>query len=112
VARSKPPNYRVFKTNFLVNNESDKEIRQIKWTTTLVNRETKETIGTFPLSTKKTIRPLKSRRLKEKVFVPLKKLLGPTVSAGNPTDPNKVVELDEKYQIVEIVYKDKSVARP
>lgn len=107
-----PLNYRIFKTNFLLNNESDKEIRAIKWTATLINRETKETIQTFPLETKKKIAAHKSITLKEKLVVPLKKLQGQVVSATAPTkDPTKIA-LDEKYQIVEIRYADKSVSRP
>jgi len=108
-----PPKYTVFKTNFLVNNDSDKEIRAIKWTATLINRETQETIQTFPLETKKKIAPHKSSKLKERLVVPVKKLRGQVVSATQPVkDPAKGVEVDEKYAIIEIVYKDKSVSRP
>ncbi len=110
--RSGPVNHRLFVTNFLVKNESDKEIREIKWTATLINRETQERFGTFPLATKKRIRPRKSARLKERVFVPLKNLIGSTVSASSPNDHKNPVKIDDKYEIVEIVYKDKSVVRP
>jgi hypothetical protein len=108
-----PPKYTVFKTNFLVNNDSDKEIREIKWTATLINRETSETIQIFPLQTKKKIAPHKSAKLKERLVVPIKKLRGQVVSATQPAkDPTKGVEVDEKYEIIEILYTDKSVSRP
>lgn len=106
VGRSLPSNRRYFVTDFLVNNQSDKEIRQIKWTVTLINRETQQTIDTLPMDTKKKISAHKSSRLKEKFSVSLKKLIGPTVSANDPSDPQKTVEVVQKYEIVEIVYKD------
>ena len=112
VYRSAPSNYRLFVTKFLVNNESNKQIREIKWTATLINRETRETIGTFPLQTRKKIGAHKSATLKERLVVPLKKLRGQVVSATQPTDPNKPVPIDEKYEIIEIIYADKSVSRP
>lgn len=109
----RPLKYTVFKTNFLVNNNSDKEIREIKWTATLINRETQETIQTFPLQTKKKIAAHKSGKLKEKLMVSVKKVQGQVVSATQPVkDPSKGVEVDEKYEIIEITYKDKSVSRP
>lgn len=113
VAKPKPPpKYTVFNTNFLVNNESEKEIRAIKWTATLINRETQETIQTFPLETRKKIAPHKSIRLKERLVVPLKKLQGQIVSATQPIkDPTKI-PVDEKYEIVEILYADKTVSKP
>ncbi len=108
-----PSKYTVFKTNFLVNNDSDKEIREIKWTATLINRETHETIQTFPLQTKKKIAAHKSGKLEEKLMVSVKKVQGQVVSATQPPkDPSKGVEVDEKYELIEIVYKDKSVSRP
>src|ERR1041385_36544 len=112
VAKSAVPIHTLFITNFQLNNDSDKEIREIKWTATLTNRETHEEIGTFPLQTKKKISPHKTVTLKERLAVPVKKLRGQVVSATQPTDPNKPVPVDEKYQIVEIVYADKSVSRP
>jgi hypothetical protein len=111
VARSSLSQYWMFTTNFLVNNDSDKEIREIKWTATFINQETKETIQSFPLQTKKKIAPHRSKELKQKLFVPLKKLQGQVVSVTQPKDPKNVV-VEEKYEIVEIVYKDKSVSRP
>lgn len=111
VANRRGSPYRVVTTNFLVNNDSDKEIRTIKWTATLINRETKETIQTFPLETRKKIGPHKSAKLKEKLVVPVKKLRGKVVSATQPNDP-KEVAVDEKYEIVEIVYADKTTAKP
>ena len=107
-----PLKYTVFKTSFLVNNESDKEIREIKWTATLINRETRETIQTFTLETKKKIGAHKSKKLKERLVVPLKKMQGQVVSATQPIkDPAKIA-VDEKYEIVEILYADKSVSKP
>jgi hypothetical protein len=112
VAKSASRTHTLFITNFQLNNDSDKEIREIKWTATLTNRETREEIGTFPFQTKKKISPHKTVTLKERLAVPLKKLHGQVVSATQPTDPNKPVPVDEKYQVVEIVYADKSVFKP
>src|SRR6266404_669596 len=112
VAKSAARTHTLFITNFQLNNDSDKAIREIKWTATLINRETQEEIGTFPFQTKKKISPHKTVTLKEKLAVPLRKLRGQVVSATQPTDPNKPVPVDEKYQVVEIVYADKSVSKP
>ena len=102
----------VFDHLLLVNNESDKEIRSIKWTATLINRETQETIQSFPLETKRKIAPHKSSKLKERLVLPLKKLQGQVVSATQPIkDPTRTA-VDEKYEIVEILYADKSVSKP
>jgi hypothetical protein len=110
VAKSTPPKYTVFKTNFLVNNESDKEIRSIKWTATLINRETQETIQSFPLETKRKIAPHKSSKLKERLVLPLKKLQGRQFQPHSQLKTDETV--DEKYEIVEILYADKSVSKP
>jgi hypothetical protein len=112
VARSSRSQYWMFTTNFLVNNDSNKEIREVKWTATFINQETRETIQSFPLQTKKKIAPHRSKALKQKLFVPLKKLQGQVVSATQPPKDPKNVVVEEKYEIVEIVYKDKSVSRP
>ena len=111
VAKPAMATHRLFVTNFLVKNDSDKEIREIKWTATLVNRDTQETIQTFPLQTKEKIAAHKSKKLKQKLYVPLKKLQGPVVTPQSMKDP-KDIPVDEKYEIVEIVYQDKSVRRP
>lgn len=111
VAKPSLATHRLFVTDFLVKNDSDKEIREIRWTATLVNRDTQETIQTFPLRTKKKIAAHKSGKLKQKLFVPLKKLQGQVVSPQSIKDPRDI-PVDKKYEIVEIVYKDKSVSRP
>jgi hypothetical protein len=111
VAKTPMATHRLFVTDFLVKNESDKEIREIRWTATLVNRDTQEIIQTFPLQTKKKIAAHHSKKLKQKLYVPLKKLQGPVVSPQSMKDP-KDIPVDEKYEILEIVYKDKSVKRP
>lgn len=111
VTKPSTATHRLFITDFLVKNDSDKEIREIKWTVTLINHETQETIQTFPLQTKKKIGAHQSSNLKQKLFVPLRKLQGQVVSTQSIKDP-KDVAVDKKYEIVEIVYKDKSVAKP
>jgi hypothetical protein len=108
-----PPRYTVFRTNFLVNNDSNKEIREIKWTATLINRETQEIIQSFPLQIKKKTAAHKSGKLKERLVVPMKKLQGQVISATQPgKDPAKAVDVHQNYQIIEIVYADKTVSKP
>src|SRR5690242_13191480 len=43
-AKFDPSAYGLFITNFQLNNDSEKAIREIKWTATLINRETQEEI--------------------------------------------------------------------
>jgi hypothetical protein len=112
VSRSGPPQYAEFKTNFLVNNDSDKKIKRIKWECTLLNKTTGDAIHTFSLTTAKNIDPHKSKLLQEKVVVPMKKLMGQVVPANQTAQPPRQVEVDEKYQIIEIEYADGSIARP
>jgi hypothetical protein len=112
VARSGAGQYAEFKTKFLVNNDSDKKIKRITWECTLLNKATGEPIHTFSLTTAKNINPHKSKLLQEKVVVPMKKLMGQVVPANQTGQPPKQVEVDEKYQIVEIEYADGSIARP
>jgi hypothetical protein len=102
--------YAEFKTNFLVSNDSDKKIKSIKWECTLLNKTTGDTIQTFSLTTTKKIDPHKSKLLQEIVAVSMKKLMGQVVPANQPT-PGQV-EVDEKYQIIEIEYADGSIVRP
>jgi hypothetical protein len=111
-SRSGPPQYAEFKTNFLVNNDSDKKIKRIKWECTLLNKTTRDPIHTFSLTTAKKIDPHKSKLLQEKVVVPMKKLLGQVVPANQTAQPPRQVEVDEMYQIIEIEYADGSIARP
>jgi hypothetical protein len=110
VSRSAAGQYAEFKTNFLVNNDSDKKIKSIKWECTLLNKTTGDTIQTFSLTTTKKIDPHKSKVLQEKVAVSMKKLMGQVVPANQPTSSQ--VEVDEKYQIIEIEYADGSVVWP
>ena len=112
VSRSGLPQYAEFKTNFLVNNDSDKKIKSIKWECTLLNKTTGDPIYTFSLTTPKTIDPHKSKTLRKKVIVPMKKLLGQVVSANQPAQSLRQVPVDEKYQIIEIEYADGSIVRP
>ena len=110
VSRSGAGQYAEFKTNFLVNNDSDKKIKSIKWECTLLNKTTGDPIHTFTLTTAKNIAPHKSKLLQEKVVVPMKKLMGQVVPANQPT-PGQV-EVDEAYRIIEIEYADGSIVRP
>ena len=56
---------------------------------------------------------IKTGKLKERLVVPMKKLQGQVVSATEPVkDPAKALEVDTKYEIIEIIYKDKSILRP
>ena len=112
VSRSGLPQYAEFKTNFLVNNDSDKRIKSITWECTLLNKTTGDQIHTFSLTTTKKIDPHKSRTLRETVMVPMKKLMGQVVPANQSGQPPKQVEVDEKYQIIEIEYADGSIVRP
>lgn len=112
VSRSGAGQYAEFKTNFLVNNDSDKKIKRITWECTLLNKTTGDPIHTFSLTTAKNINPHKSKLLQEKVVVPMKKLMGQVVPANQSAQPPKQVEVDEKYQIIEIEYADGSIARP
>jgi outer membrane murein-binding lipoprotein Lpp len=112
VTRSRAGQYAEFKTNFLVNNDSDKKIKSIKWECTLLNKTTRDPIHTFSLTTAKTIDPHKSKTLRETVIVPMKKLMGQVVPANQSAQPPRQVEVDEKYQIIEIEYADGSIVRP
>jgi hypothetical protein len=112
VLRSGSGQYAEFKTNFLVNNDSDKKIKRITWECTLLNKATGDPIHTFSLTTAKNIAPHKSKLLRETVVVPMKKLMGQVVPANQTAQPPKQVEVDEKYQIVEIEYADGSIVRP
>lgn len=112
LSRSGAGQYAEFKTNFLVNNDSDKKIKSIKWECTLLNKSTGDPIHTFSLTTAKTIDPHKSKTLRETVVVPMKKLMGQVVPANQSPQPPKQVEVIEKYQIIEIEYADGSIARP
>jgi hypothetical protein len=112
VSRSGLPQYAEFKTNFLVNNDSNKKIKSITWQCTLLNKTTGDQIHTFSLTTAKKIDPHKSRTLRETVIVPMKKLMGQVVPANQSAQPPRQVEVDEKYQIIEIVYADGSIVRP
>ena len=112
VSRSGAGQYAEFKTNFLVNNDSDKKIKRITWECTLLNKTTGDPIHTFSLTTAKNINPHKSKLLQEKVVVPMKELMGQVVPANQSAQPPKQVEVDEKYQIIEIEYADGSIARP
>jgi hypothetical protein len=112
VSRSGAGQYAEFKTNFLVNNDSDKKIKSIKWECTLLNKTTGDPIHTFTLTTAKKIDPHKSKTLRETVVVPMKKLMGQVVPANQSAQPPKQVEVDEKYQIIEIEYADGSIVRP
>lgn len=112
VSRSWPGQYAEFKTNFLVNNDSDKKIKRITWECTLLNKNTGDTIQTFTLTTDKKIDPHKSKLLQEKVNVPMKKLMGQVVPANQSPQPPKQVEVDEAYRILEIEYTDGSIVRP
>jgi len=112
VSRSDAGQYAEFKTNFLVNNDSDKKIKSIKWECTLLNKTTGDPIHTFTLTTAKSINPHKSKLLQEKIVVPMKKLMGQVVSANQTAQPSRQVEVDEKYQIIEIEYADGSIVRP
>ena len=112
VSRSRAGQYAEFKTNFLVNNDSDKKIKRITWECTLLNKTTGDPIHTFSLTTAKTIDPHKSKTLRETVLVPMKKLMGQVVPANQSAQPPKQVEVDEKYQIIEIEYADGSLVRP
>jgi hypothetical protein len=112
VSGSGSPQYAEFKTNFLVNNDSDKKIKSIKWECTLLNKTTGDPIHTFTLTTAKNIDPHKSKTLRERVVVPMKKLMGQVVPANQSAQPPKQVEVDEKYQIIEIEYADGSIVRP
>lgn len=111
-ARPGPGQYAEFKTNFLVNNDSDKKIKRIQWECTLLNKTTGDPIHTFTLTTAKNIDPHKSKTLRETVVVPMKKLMGQVVAANQPTKLSTQVEVDEKYQIIEIEYADGSIVRP
>jgi len=111
-SRPRAGQYAEFKTNFLVNNDSDKKVKSIKWECTLLNKTTGDLIHTFSLTTAKTINPHKSRTLRETVVVPMKKLLGQVVPANQSAQPPRQVEVDEKYQIIEIEYADGSIVRP
>lgn len=112
VSRSGVGRYAEFKTNFLVNNDSDKKIKSIKWECTLLNKTTGDPIHTFSLTTPKTIGPHKSKTLRETLIVPMKKLMGQVVTANQSAQPPRQVEVDEKYQIIEIEYADGSIVRP
>lgn len=112
VSRSGAGQYAEFKTNFLVNNDSNKKIKRIQWECTLLNKTTGDTIHSFTLSTAKKIDPHKSKLLEEKVNVPMKKLMGQVVPANQSAHPPKQVEVDEAYRILEIEYADGSIVRP
>jgi hypothetical protein len=111
-SRPRAGQYAEFKTNFLVNNDSDKKIKSIKWECTLLNKTTGDPIHTFLLTTAKTIDPHKGKTLRETVIVPMKKLMGQVVPANQSAQPPRQVEVDEKYQIIEIEYADGSIVRP
>jgi hypothetical protein len=111
-SRSGAGHYANFKTNFLVNNDSDKKIKSIKWECTLLNRTSGDTIQTFSLTTTKKIDPHKSKVLRQTVTVSMKKLMGQVVPANQTKQPPRQVEVDEKYQIIEIEYADGSISRP
>ena len=104
----RPHAYALYPTRFLITNHSDKKTKQVKWEATLINRDTKETIQTFSLVTRKSIGRHKNAVIKENLVVPLRQLTGPVVTAGQPGMPDIV----GKYKIVEIEYKDGSVFRP
>jgi hypothetical protein len=112
VSRSGAGQYAEFKTNFLVNNDSEKKIKRITWECTLLNKATGDTIQTFSLTTTKKIDPHKSKVLQQRVAVSMKKLMGQVVAANQPTSTSSQVEVDEKYQIIEIEYADGSISRP
>jgi hypothetical protein len=112
VSRSWPGQYAEFKTNFLVDNDSAKKIKSIKWECTLLNKTTGATIQTFLLTTMKKIDPHKSKVLQETVAVSMKKLMGQVVPANQSPQPPKQVEVDEKYRIIEIEYTDGSIVWP
>jgi hypothetical protein len=111
-AATRPGSYALFTTKFLVNNDSNKKIKRVTWETTLFNEDTHEPIQTFSFTTKTTIAPHKSLVLKEKVQVPMNKLLGPVVPAGQPGGNSANPAVLEQYKIIEIEYKDGSTVRP
>ena len=112
VSRPGTGQYAEFKTNFLVNNDSDKKIKRIMWECTLLNKTTGDPIHTFTLTTEKKIDPHKSKLLQEKVNVPMKKLMGQVVPANQTGQSPTQVEVDEAYRIIEIEYTDGSIVRP
>jgi hypothetical protein len=112
VSRAGTGQYAEFKTNFLVNNDSDKKIKRIMWECTLLNKVTGQPIHTFTLTTAKKINPHQSKVLQEKVNVPMKKLMGQVVPANQTGQSATQVEVDEAYRIIEIEYADGSIVRP
>ena len=112
IATSNPHTYASFTTNFLVSNNSNKKIKRINWETTLINRETNQLIQTFSFVTKRTVAPHKELVLKQNLHVPMSKLLGPVVTAGQPGAKTSRPEVLEQYRNIEIEYKNGSIVRP
>lgn len=111
-ANGNPVTY-VLKARFLMKNDSKKKIKRVTWEYTITNRETKAFIQTTTFTTTKSIAPGKTALLKEKLTVPMAKLIGPTVPSGQAGQkPSHAIEVEEYYQIKEIAYTDGSFRRP
>ena len=97
----------LLKVHFRVKNDAAKKITRVTWEYTIFNRETKEFIQTTTFISKKSIAPGKSALLKEKLKVPMTKLVGPTVPTGQAGQkPSHAIEVEEYYKIKEIAYTD------